>query len=177
MAKDSVHKKIEKDRKPRVHISYDVEVGGALENKQIPFVVGVMADLSGNSKARPELKHRKFVEIDRDHFEDVVKGVRPRLEYKVPNELKKDGTSIGIELEFESMADFTPERIAERVKPIRDLVEARRKLNELALKVNANAELDGLLQKVVTNTDTLKGLKEAVGGDTKEGAKGEDTNG
>ena len=165
MGKESVNKKLDKVRKPRVHISYDVQVGDAIENRQIPFVVGVMADLGGNStEPLPALKgtSRTFVQIDKENFEDVLRGIKPHLEIKVPNTLSNDGSSLGIQLDFNSMADFNPERLAQHVEPIRKLVEQRQKLNELALKVNSSDKLDSLLEGVVKDKDRLKKLNDEL---------------
>jgi type VI secretion system protein ImpB len=146
-------------RKPRVHITYDVEVGNAIEKKELPFVVGVLADLSGNPKeALAKTKDRKFVEIDRDNFNEVLAGTKPRLTFKVPNRLSDDGSQLGVELQFRHMDDFGPESVAQQVAPIRKLVEARQRLNELALKLNASDELEEQLQSIVRNTEALKEL-------------------
>ena len=162
MPRESVHKKLARVRKPRVHITYDVEVGNAIEQKELPFVVGVLADLSGNPKdPLPKMKDRKFVEIDRDNFNQVLAGTKPRLTFKAPNRLADDDSQLGVELQFKSMDDFGPEAVAQQVEPIRKLVEARQRLNELALKLNASDELDELLKKVVRNTDALKELSAA----------------
>ena len=162
MPRESVHQKLARVRKPRVHITYDVEVGGAIEKKELPFVVGVLADLSGNP-ADPlgRVKERKFVEIDRDNFNQVLAGSKPRLTFKVPNRLADDGSSLGVELEFRDMEDFGPEAVAQQVEPIRKLVEARQRLNELALKLNSSDKLEELLQGVIRNTDALKELSAA----------------
>lgn len=169
MPRESVHRKLERVRKPRVHITYDVEVGSAIEKKELPFVVGVLADLSGNPKdALAKSKDRKFVEIDRDNFNEVLAGTKPRLTFKAPNRLADDGSQIGVELEFKNMDDFGPEAVAQQVEPIRKLVEARQRLNELALKLNASDKLEELLQGVIRNTDALKELSTAGG----EGAAG-----
>jgi type VI secretion system protein ImpB len=171
MPRESVHQKLARVRKPRVHITYDVEVGNAIEKKELPFVVGVLADLSGNPKeALPRIKDRKFVEIDRDNFNEVLLGTKPRLTFKVPNRLSDDGSQLGVELEFKNMDDFGPEAVAQQVEPIRKLVEARQRLNELALKLNSSDKLEELLQGVIRNTDALKELSSASG----EGDKGED---
>jgi type VI secretion system protein ImpB len=165
VAKESVQSKLTRVRKPRVHITYDVQVGGAIEDKQLPFVVGVFADLSGQPKdPLPRMKDRKFVEIDRDNFDEVLKGTAPRLTFRVPNRLAGDETALGVELQFSSMNDFTPEAVAQQIEPIRKLVEARQRLNELALKINSNDRLDELLQDVLQNTEALKQLKGAGGG-------------
>ncbi len=164
MPRESVHQKLARVRKPRVHITYDVEVGGAIEQKELPFVVGVLADLSGNpSEPLPRVKERKFVEIDRDNFNQVLAGSKPRLTFKVPNRLTDDGSQIGVELEFKDMDDFGPEAVAKQVEPIRKLVEARQRLNELALKLNSSDKLEELLQSVVRNTDALKELSATEG--------------
>jgi type VI secretion system protein ImpB len=177
MPRESVHQKLARVRKPRVHITYDVEVGNAIEQKELPFVVGVLADLSGNPKdALAKTKERKFVEIDRDNFNEVLLGMKPRLTFKAPNRLANDGSALGIELEFRHLDDFGPEAVAQQVEPIRKLVEARQRLNELALKLNASDKLEELLQGVIRNTDALKELssagEESEGGSgTKEGEK------
>ena len=162
MPKESIQQKLSRVRKPRVHITYDVEVGDAIEQKELPFVVGVLADLSGQPKeALPRIKDRKFVEIDRDNFNQVLAGSKPRLTFRVPNRLANDDSQIGVELEFAHLDDFGPEAVAHQVEPIRKLVEARQRLNELALKINASDRLDELLQEAVKNTDALKQISTA----------------
>jgi len=159
MAKESINKKLSRVRKPRVHISYDVEVGGAIEKKELPFVAGVLADLSGQpAEPLPRLKDRKFTQVDRDNFDQVLAASKPRVTARVDNKLANDGSKIGVELKFDCLDDFTPEAVAQQVEPIRKLVEARQRLNELALKVNSNDKLEELLQEVVQNTDALKRL-------------------
>jgi len=176
MPRESVHQKLARVRKPRVHITYDVEVGDAIEQKELPFVVGVLADLSGNPKdPLPRVKERKFVEIDRDNFNQVLAGTKPRLTFKVPNRLADDGSQLGIELEFKNIDDFGPEAVAQQVSPIRKLVEARQRLNELALKLNSSDKLEELLQGVVQNTEALKELSGAAG--SSEGGKEDEKNG
>jgi type VI secretion system protein ImpB len=171
MPRESIQHKLDRVRKPRVHITYDVHTGTAIEKKELPFVVGVLADLSGNPKdALPKMKERKFVEIDRDNFNEVLAGTKPRLTFKAPNRLSDDGSQLGVELQFKHMDDFGPEAVAQQVEPIRKLVEARQRLNELALKLNSSDKLEELLQGVIRNTDALKELSGASG----EGDKGED---
>lgn len=163
MPKESIHQKLSRVRKPRVHITYDVEVGDAIEQKELPFVVGVLADLSGQPKdALPRVKDRKFVEIDRDNFNQVLAGTKPRLAFRVPNRLANDESRLDVELEFRHMDDFGPEAVARQVEPIRKLVEARQRLNELALKINSNDKLEELLQDVVQNTEALKQISAAA---------------
>jgi len=162
MPKESIHQKLSRVRKPRVHITYDVEIGNAIEQKELPFVVGVLADLSGDSSQQlPRIKDRKFVEIDRDNFHQALAGMAPQLEFSVPNKLANDDSRIGLKLKFSHLDDFGPEAVAQQVEPIRKLVEARQRLNELARKINSNDKLDQLLQAVVQNTDALRDLSEA----------------
>jgi type VI secretion system protein ImpB len=172
--KESIHQKLSRVRKPRVHITYDVEVGDAIEKKELPFVVGVMSDLSGDGRDQlPRIKDRKFVEIDRDNFNQALAGMKPRLAFSVANKLANDDSRLGVELQFGHLDDFGPEAVAQQVEPIRKLVEARQRLNELALKINTSDKLDQLLQAVVQNTDALKQLSQA-GGDKPAGRPGED---
>src|SRR5262245_29443904 len=170
MPKESIHKKLSRVRKPRVHITYDVEVGDAIEQKELPFVVGVLADLAGQPKdQQPRIKDRKFVEIDRDNFNQVLAGIKPRLAFRVPNRLANDESRLGVELEFRHMDDYAPEAVAQQDEPIRKLVEARQRLNELALKINTNDKLEELLQDVVQNTDALKQVSAAAPADAGQG--------
>ena len=163
MPKESIHQKLSRVRKPRVHITYEVDTGGAIELKELPFVVGVLADLSGQPKeALPGVKNRKFVDIDRDNFNQVLSGVAPRLAFRVPNRLANDESQLPVELEFQHLDDFGPEKVAQQVEPIRKLVEARQRLNELALKINASDKLEDLLQNIVQNTESLKQVSAAA---------------
>ncbi len=162
MPRESLQHKLDRVRKPRVQITYDVEIGDAIEIKELPFVVGVLADLSGQPKeSLGRVKDRKFVEIDRDNFDQVLAGSKPRLSFRVPNRLADDESKLGVELEFSSLDDFGPEAVAQQVDPIRNLVEARQRLSELAIKINANEQLEELLQDVVQNTEALKQLSGA----------------
>lgn len=156
---DSIQHKLDRVRPPRVHITYDVEIGDAVEQKEIPFVAGVLSDLSGKpEEPLPPLKERKYVEIDRDNFNSVLEGMNPRLTYRVDNKIEDDDTKIGVELKFKSLDDFHPERIAERVEPIRKLMEARKKLYNLLGKLDGNDKLDELLQDVISNSAKLATL-------------------
>ena len=164
MAKESQQHTLDRVRSPRVQITYDVEKGDAIEMKEIPFVMGVLADLSGKpEQPLPKLKERKFVEIDRDNFNNVLKGMAPRLAYRVDNKLTDDDSAIAVELKFESMEDFHPEKVARQVEPIRKLVEAREKLTGLLNKLDGNDKLDELLQEVISNTDALTKLSQETG--------------
>jgi type VI secretion system protein ImpB len=164
MAKESIQKKIGRVRPPRVHITYDVETGGAIEKKELPFVVGVMADLSGNpEKPLPQVKDRKFVEIDRDNFDTVLAKTAPRLVYKVDNRLTDDDTRIGVELKFKSLEDFEPQKVALQVDPLRKLLEVRNRLSNLRSSLYGNDKLEGLLQEVLHNTDSFNKLRSEIG--------------
>ena len=159
MAKESLQHTLDRVRAPRVQITYDVEVGDSIEMKEIPFVVGVLGDLSGKpDQPLPKLKDRKFVEIDRDNFDTVLAGMKPRLAFKADNKLTDDDSKIAVELRFKSMEDFHPERVAEQIAPVRKLVEARKKLSDLLNKLDGNDRLDELLQEVISSTDTLEKL-------------------
>ncbi|MCJ7600163.1 MAG: type VI secretion system contractile sheath small subunit [Desulfobulbaceae bacterium] len=172
MAKESLQHTLDRVRAPRVQITYDVEVGDAIEMKEIPFVVGVLSDLSGKpDKPLPKLKERKFIEIDRDNFNGVMEGMKPRLAYKVDNKLTNDDSKIAVELRFKSMDDFHPERVAEQITPVRKLVEARRRLSELLNKLDGNDKLDELLQDVISNTDSLQKLGKEAGVEKREDEK------
>jgi type VI secretion system protein ImpB len=164
MAKESLQHTLDRVRAPRVQITYDVEVGDAIQMKEIPFVVGVLGDLSGNpDEPLPKLKDRKFVEIDRDNFNTVLAGMKPRLAYKVDNKLTDDDSKIGVELRFKSLEDFHPERVAEQVTPVRKLVEARKKLSDLLSKLDGNDKLEELLKEVINSTESLEQLGKEIG--------------
>jgi type VI secretion system protein ImpB len=157
MPKESLQKKIGRVRPPRVQITYDVEVGDAIEKRDLPFVVGVLADLSGMpNKPLPPIAKRKFVAIDRDNVNDVMKKIGPRLAFKVPNRLNEDDTKINVELNFESMDDFQPARIAQQVTPLRKLLELRTSLANLRASLIGNEKLDTLLQEVIQNQELLR---------------------
>jgi type VI secretion system protein ImpB len=164
MPKESIQKKIGRVRPPRVHITYDVETGGAIEKREIPFVVGVLADLAGQpDKGLSPIKERKFIEIDRDNFDEVMKKMTPRIAFKVDNRLMNDDTQLGVELRFSSMADFEPEQLARQVEPLRRLLDLRRKLSNLRSSLYGNDKLDQLLQKIVHDDEALKQLRNDVG--------------
>lgn len=154
---DSIQHKLDRVRPPRVHITYDVEIGDAVEQKEIPFVAGVLADLAGKPEPPlPALKERKCIEIDRDNFNTILAGMRPRLAFRVANRIQENDTTIGVDLTFASLDDFHPASIARQVAPVRKLVEARRKLYNLLGKLDGNDTLEALLQDVVTNTGKLE---------------------
>ena len=162
--KESLQHKIDRVRAPRVHITYDVEIGGASESKEIPFVVGVLADLSGKpDEPLPRMKERKFVEIDRDNFNKVLAAMKPRIAFKVDNKLTDDDSKLGVELRFGSLDDFTPEQVVRQIEPLRKLVEARRRLSDLRNKLDGNDRLDELLQEAISSTEGLQKLGEQAG--------------
>jgi type VI secretion system protein ImpB len=161
---ESLQHTLDRVRSPRVQITYDVEIGDAIEMKEIPFVVGVLADLSGKpDEPLPKVKDRKFVEIDRDNFNQVLSGMKPRLAYRVDNKLTDDDSKMAVELRFKSLDDFHPERVAEQVTPVRKLVEARKRLSDLLAKLDGNDKLEELLQDVLANTDSIEKLGQEAG--------------
>ncbi len=157
MAKESTQKKLSRVRPPRVQITYDVEVGDAIETKELPFVLGVLADLSGKPKEPlPKLKDRKFVQIDRDNFDDVLKGTAPSLALRVDNKLQNDGTQLSIDLDFEKLEDFEPTAIVNQVAPLKQLLDMRAKLSDLRNKVMGNEKLEEILDDVLRDTEKLR---------------------
>jgi len=156
MAKESLQKKVGRVRPPRVHITYDVQVGDAIEKRDLPFVVGVMADLSGMpDKPLGPIAKRKFVAIDRDNVNDVMKKIGPRLAFKVPNRLSEDDTKLNVELRFQSMDDFQPAKVAQQITPLRKLLELRNSLANVRSSLIGNEKLEGLLQEMIQNQDLL----------------------
>jgi type VI secretion system protein ImpB len=159
---ESTQHKLDRIRPPRVQITYDLEVAGAVEKKELPLVVGVMSDLAGNAHAPlPRVKSRKFVSIDRDNFEEVMGSVASRIKLSVPNRISKDApnTTLNLELEFKKMDDFSPLNIISQVEPLKKLFEARGRLNDLLVKLDGNDGLDTLLQDIIANTEGLKEIK------------------
>lgn len=159
--KDSVQKRLEKVRPPRVQLTYDVQVGDAIEQKELPFVVGVLGEFSGQpdpDKPLPKLRDRKFVNVDMDNFDDVMAGMAPKASYRVQNKLSPEGGEFAVNLEFKSMEDFRPEAVMQQVEPLRKLLEARTKLSDLRNKLAGNEKLDDILSDVLANTDKLKQL-------------------
>jgi type VI secretion system protein ImpB len=167
---ESTQHKLDRVRPPRVQITYDVEIGDAIVMKELPFVVGIMADLSGKPEAPlPPLKERKYVEIDRDNFNDIMKSIGPRLALSVKNTLAEDDTKLNVELKFSHLDDFGPLQVLKQVEPMRKLFEARTRLADLLTKLDGNDALDGLLQDIIKNTDGLNEIKASVGGDSNGG--------
>ena len=168
MADGSVHDKLDRVRKPRVHITYQVETEGAMVEKELPFVVGVLGDFSGQpTDPLKPLKDRKFTQIDRDNFNEVMARMTPGLNVKVENTLAGDGTEMAVQLKFGSMDDFDPAKVAGQIEPLRKLMETRDKLRDLLTKVDRSEDLENLLDQVLQNSEQLKKLQGELGGEAK----------
>ncbi len=165
----SIHEKLNRVRKPRVHITYDVETEGAQIVRELPFVMGVLGDFSGDptTPLRP-MADRKFIQIDRDNFNDVMARIAPGLKLKVDNTLAGDGSQMAVDLKFNSIDDFEPGRVVEQVPALKALMETRNKLRDLMSKVDRSEELETLLEQVLKNEGELKSLSGQLGL-TKEG--------
>jgi type VI secretion system protein ImpB len=165
MGRESTQHKLDRVRSPRVHITYDVEVGGAIELKELPFVVGVLGDYTGQAEEPlPKLKERKFVEIDRDNFDAVLEGMKPHLSFAVENKLSEetDAPNLKVDLRFKSMEDFEPQNVARQIKPLRDLLELRTRLADLRGRLQGNDKLEELLLDAVANTEKLEKLRNEI---------------
>lgn len=161
---ESIHEKLKRVRKPRVHITYDVETEGAVVEKELPFVMGVMGDFSGDpTQPLKPLKDRKFIQIDRDNFNDVMARMTPGLNMRVENTLAGDGSEMAVQLKFNSMDDFEPASVVKQVEPLKKLLETRDKLRDLLTKVDRSEDLENVLEDVLENTDRLKKLSEELG--------------
>ena len=159
-------KKLERVRPPRVNITYDVETGDAIETKELPFVMGVLADLSGQpTEPLARLKDRKFVEVTPDNFDDVLASMKPHLAFKVANKLSDDPSAgqIAVDLNFRSLDDFSPDQVAKQVGPLRELLELRTKLADLRGSLQGNDKLDEILQQTLSDADKLASLKDQLG--------------
>lgn len=157
---DSLQKWVGRNRPPRVQITYDVEVGDAVEKKELPLVVGLLADLSGQPLVpQPKLKARRLVEIDRDNFNEVMAKIAPRLDLSVPYTLNQDGSNLKVDLNFTDMSHFHPESIVKQVPHLEKLLQARSQLRDLLGKLDGNDELDKLLEDIVQSTEELKSLQ------------------
>lgn len=166
MSATSIHEKLNRVRKPRVHITYQVETEGAVVDKELPFVIGVLGDFSGDpDPERPlaPLRDRKFVQIDRDNFDDVMARIAPRLDLRVENTLAGDGSEMAVHLNFASLDDFEPGAVVRQVEPLRRLLETREKLRDLMGKVDRSEELEDLLERVLQDDARLAELSDALG--------------
>jgi type VI secretion system protein ImpB len=173
MAKSTQHK-LDRVRPPRVHVTYDVETGDAIEVKELPFVMGVLGDFTGQPETPlPKLKERKFVEVNPDNFDSVLEGMKPHLAFSVENKLSEDPDAgqIKVDLRFKSMEDFEPEQVARQVKPLKEMLDLRTKLSDLRGSLQGNDKLEELLLEAVSNSEKMDKLKSEL---TKsEGEKGE----
>jgi len=163
---DSTQKKLERVRPPRIQISYEVETGGAIEMKELPFLMGVLGDFSGNpAEPLARLKDRQFVEITPDNFDDTLASMKPRLQIAVENKLSDDANAakLGVELNFRSMDDFSPDAVARQVKPLRELLELRTELANLRASLQTNEKLDEVLQDTLGDADKMAKLKAELG--------------
>jgi type VI secretion system protein ImpB len=161
---DSLQHKLDRVRRPRVQITYDVETNGALQKVELPFVVGVLADLSGQPKeGLKAVKDRKFVNVDRDNFDDVLEKSAPRLAFRVDNKLTKDNTELAVELNFKNMEDFSPAKVAEQVAPLKELLDMRQRLSQLLNKMEGNDKLEQLLSDVLGSTEKAAALAKEMG--------------
>ncbi|WP_137125152.1 type VI secretion system contractile sheath small subunit [Roseomonas sp. HF4] len=166
----SVHDKLARVRKPRVHITYEVETEGAAIERELPFVVGILGDFAGDpTEPLKPLAERKFVQIDRDNFNDVMARIQPGLNIKVDNTLAGDGSQMAVNLKFRSIEDFEPTRVADQVPALKAMLETRSKLRDLMSKVDRSDELEGLLEQVLQDKDKLDKLSAELGLDKKEG--------
>jgi type VI secretion system protein ImpB len=163
---ESTQKKLERVRPPRVHITYEVETGGAIELKELPFVMGVLGDFTGMpTEPLAKLKDRKFVEVTPDNFDDVLGSMKPHLAFKVENKLSEDPNApkIGVDLTFKSLDDFAPDAVARQVKPLRELLELRTKLADLRGSLQGNDKLEEILQATLKDAEKMNRLKAELG--------------
>ena len=166
MAKQSTQHKLDRVRPPRVHVTYDVEVGDAIEMKELPFVMGVLGDFTGQpTEPLPRLRDRKFVEVNPDNFDSVLEGMKPHLAFTVENKLSEDPNApqLKVDLNFKSMDDFAPDNVARQVKPLKELMDLRTKLSDLRGSLQGNDKLEELLLDAVGDKDKLDKLKKEMG--------------
>lgn len=160
----SVHDKLKRVRKPRVHITYDVETEGAQEVKELAFVVGVLGDFSGDSAvAKRSMKDRKFVDLKKDKFDQVMARIEPAVKLKVENTLEKNGKEFEVNLKFRSMEDFDPDKVVEQIEPLRKLMETRNQLRDLMAKADGSEQLEGLLEKILRDDTQIASLRDQLG--------------
>ncbi|MEM0984211.1 MAG: type VI secretion system contractile sheath small subunit [Planctomycetota bacterium] len=177
MAKQSSQKFIARNRAPRVQIEYDVELYGAEKKVQLPFVMGVMADLSGKpEEALPAVADRKFLEIDVDNFDERLKSMKPRTAFRVPNTLTGEG-DLSVDITFESMDDFSPAAVARKVEPLRKLLEARTQLSNLLTYMDGKSGAEELIAKAINDPTLLQSLTSAASPDAGGGDAGGDAEG
>ncbi|HSM04753.1 MAG TPA: type VI secretion system contractile sheath small subunit [Longimicrobiales bacterium] len=175
---DSTQKKLGRVRAPRVNITYDVEIGGAIEMKELPFVMGVLGDFTGHAEdGKARLKERQFVEVNPDNFDEVLARMKPHLSLSVENMLTDDPDAgkLGVELDFKSLDDFSPDRIADSVPALRKLLDLRTQLADLRGSIQANEALEEILQESVVDADRLSRLRSELEAEApEEDSDGED---
>lgn len=168
---ESIHDKLKRVRKPRVHITYDLEANGLSVEKELPFVMGVLGDYSGdNADAKKPLKDRKFAQIDSDNFNELMGNINPKLTVKVKNTLLDNGTEMAVDLDFKNMESFEPHKLVDQIEPLKKLMETRNKLRDLLTKADRSEDLEVLLEKILSDSDTLSTVSAELGvdgGDTK----------
>ncbi len=173
MSSASIHDKLSRVRKPRVHITYEVETEGARVLRELPFVMGVLGDFSGKpTQPLKPLRDRKFIQIDRDNFDEVMARMTPGLEFRVANTLKGDGSEMAIKLKFDGLEDFDPGRVVQQVEPLRKLLETRDKLRDLLTKIDRSDELESLLERVLKSDEEIKKLSAELGAGGSETGSG-----
>ncbi len=161
----SIHEKLERVRRPRVHIKYEVETEGAQVEKELPFVVGVLGDFSGHpTEPLKPLKDRKFVQIDRDNFDDVLARMTPGLQFRVKNTLRGDESEFGVQLKFRTMEDFEPARVADQIPALKNLLAKRNQLRDLLAKADRSEELEVLLEQILQSDEEMKRLSAELSG-------------
>ena len=168
MAKESTQHKLDRVRPPRVQITYDVEVGDAIEVKELPFVMGVLGDFTGQpEQPLPRLRDRKFTEVNPDNFDSVLEGIKPHLAFSVENKLSEDPESgqLKVDLHFKSLDDFSPENVAKQVKPLKELMDLRQRLSDLRGTLQTNDKLDDVLMETMKDKGKMDKLKQELGGE------------
>ena len=163
---DSTQKKLERVRPPRIQISYEVETGGAMEMKELPFLMGVLGDFTGQpTEPLAKLKDRKFVEVTPDNFDDVLASMKPHLAFTVENKLsdEADAPKLGVDLNFRSLDDFSPDAVARQVKPLKELLDLRTQLADLRGSLQTNEKLDEVLQATLGDAEKMNKLRAELG--------------
>jgi type VI secretion system protein ImpB len=163
---ESLQHKLDRVRSPRVHITYDVETGGAIEKKELPFVMGIFGDFTGMpEEPLPRMKDRKFVEVNPDNFDSVLAAMKPHLAFSVENKLSEDPDAgqLKVDLRFRSMDDFQPANVAQQIRPLKELMDLRTKLSDLRGSLQGNDKLDEILQETLRNSEKLAKLKSEIG--------------
>ncbi len=166
MARESTQHKIDRVRPPRVQITYDVEIGDAIELKELPFVMGVLGDFTGQPvEPLPRLRDRKFVEVNPDNFDQVLEGMKPHLAFSVENKLSEDSDAgqLKVDLKFSSLDDFNPENVAKQVKPLKELLDLRTRLSDLRGTLQTNEKLEEALMDAIKDTGKMDKLKAEFG--------------